>query len=337
MKYVIGLLVGAAVAATLATPAAAQHTMRIGMVTINDAQHTFTQKYAEELMKRTNNAIKVEIFTAGQLGSIPRQIENLKFGAQAGFVSPGGFFSGVDRGFEVPDAPGLFKSFWHAHNAVTDPEFRDKYAMLGEKQGSIGVAVFNYGPTSIASLTPIRKLDDMKGLKIRVLASKMESKLASVLGMTGVPMPYTEVLPAIQQRTIDGCRSSIAVMGASKFFTTTKYVTQEESGMIISGIWISKPWLDRLPKDLQDHVIKTGRDLETWAGKNSETFDKNAVQLWKDNGAEVIKLSAADQAELNKRLAPLGDEFLGDDPATKDLYAILKKVLARVPTTAPRS
>ena len=336
MRQAIGLLAGVAIAATFAMPANAQHVMRIGMVTINDAQHTFTQKYAEELMKRTNNQIKVEVFTAGQLGSIPRQIENLKIGAQAGFVSPGGFFSGVDRGFEVTDAPGIFKSFWHAQNAVTDPEFREKYATLGEKQGSIGVAIFNYGPTSVASLTPVRKLDDMKGLKIRVLATKMESKLASVLGMTGVPMPYTEVLPAIQQRTIDGCRSSIAVMGASKFFTTTKYITQEESGMIISGVWVSKPWLSRLPKELQDHVLQTGRDLETWGGQNAEQFDKNAVQLWKDNGAEVIKLPAAEQAALTRRLAPLGDEFLGDDPATKDLHALLKKVIARTPMT-PRS
>lgn len=337
MKHLFGVAAVVAFAAVSAVPAAAQHSMRIGMVTINDAQHTFAQKYAEELMKRTNNAIKVEVFPAAQLGSIPRQIENLKIGAQAAFISPGGFFSGFDRGFEVTDAPGIFKTFWHAQNAVTDPEFRTKYTTLGEKQGVIGAAVFNYGPTSIATLTPIRKLDDMKGLKIRVLATKMESKLASVLGMTGVPMPYPEVLPAIQQRTIDGCRSSIAVMGASKFYTATKYVTQTESGMIIAGLWISKPWLSRLPKDLQDHVIKTGKDLETWAGHNAQTFDQNAAKLWTDNGAEVIKLSAADQAELNNRLAPLGDEFLGGDPATKDIYDLLKKTLSRVSAEAPKS
>ena len=109
--------------------------MRIGMVTINDAQHTFAQKYAEELMKRTNNAIKVEVFPAAQLGSIPRQIENLKIGAQAGFVSPGGFFSGVDRGFEVTDAPGIFKTFWHAQNAVSDPEFREQVHDARRKAG----------------------------------------------------------------------------------------------------------------------------------------------------------------------------------------------------------
>lgn len=336
MKKVIGLAIGAAVAAVLTSPAVAQHTMRIGMVTINDAQHTFALRYAEELQKRSGGKIKVEVFPAAQLGSIPRQIENLKIGAQGGFVSPAGFFSGIHRGFEVTDAPGIFKNFWHAHNAVTDPAFRKQFLSLGEKQNILGAALFNYGPTSIASINPIRTLDDMKGMKIRVLATKMESRLASVLGMTGVPMPYTEVLPALQQRTIDGCRSSIAVMGASKFFTTTRYVTQTESGMIISGLWISRPWLNRLPKDLQQLVMQTGRDLEAWAGQNAHGFDQRAVKLWKENGAEVIKLSDADQAELNRRLAPLGDEFLGKDPATKDVYGLLKSTLTKVSAEAPK-
>jgi TRAP-type C4-dicarboxylate transport system substrate-binding protein len=326
-----------ALVGTLTGAAHAQHVLRIGMVTINDAQHTYAQKYAEELQKRTNGQIKVEVFPAGQLGKIPRQIENLKLGVQGGFISPAGFFSGFNKGFEVTDAPGVFKSFWHAQNAFNDSEFRDKFLMLAEPQGIIGATLYNYGPTSIASLSPIRKIDDMKGLKIRVLATKMESKLASVLGMTGVPMDYTEVLPALQQKTIDGCRSSIAVMGASKFFTTTKYITKEESGTISSALWISKVWLQKLPKPLQDQVLNTGRELERWAGTNALGFNDRAEKLWKDNGAEVIRLSAADQAEVMGRLAPLGDEFLGTDPATKDMYELLKKVLARVSAEAPKS
>jgi TRAP-type C4-dicarboxylate transport system substrate-binding protein len=126
-------------------------------------------------------------------------------------------------------------------------------------------------------------------------------------------------------------------MGASKFYTATKYFTQTESGMIIAGLWISKPWLNRLPKDLQEKVLQTGKDLETWAGQNAQTYDQNAAKLWTDNGAEVIKLPDAEQAELNKRLAPLGDEFLGGDPATKDIYDLLKKTLSRVSTEAPKT
>ena len=318
------------------TLAHAQHTMRVGLASVNDIQHDLAIKYAEDLAKATNGAIKVEIFPAGQLGAIPRQVENVKLGVQAAFISPPGFFSGLNRGFEVPDAPGIYKNYWHANNAFTDPEFRDKFVQLGDKGGVVGVMLYAYGSTSIASLKPIRTLDDMKGLKVRVLASKMESKLASVLGMTGVPMPYGEVLPALQQNTIDGCRTAIAVMTGSKFFTVTKPVTLMDDGMIPSGIWVSKIWLAKLPKNLQDAVHKTALNLETWAGHTAVSHAERAEKTWKDNGGEVIRLSAKDQAEVMRRLTPLGDEFLANDPATKDMYALLLKVLARASTEPPK-
>ena len=337
MKRMIGIAAALALSVAMTASAQAQQVMRIGMVTINDAQHTFAQKYAEELQKRTNGQIKVEVFPAGQLGKIPRQIENLKIGAQAGFAAPPGFFSGINKNFEVPDAPGVYKSFWHAQNAFNDPAFRGKFLSLADKAGIAGAALWNYGPTSIASIKPIRKIDDMKGLKIRVLATKMESKLASVFGMTGVPMPYTEVLPALQQKTIDGCRSAISVMAASKFYTATKYVTVIESGMIPSALWISKAWLNKLPKPLQEQVLKTGQDLERWAGHNAKGFIDRAEKVWTDNGGEVLRLSAAEQAEVIRRLQPLGDEFLGADSTTKDMWALLKQALAKASADAPKS
>ena len=320
-----------------ATTQAADFTMRIGMVTINDAQHTFAKKYAEELEKRTNGKIKVEIFPAAQLGKIPTQIENLKLGAQAAFLVPAGFFTGINKALQVTDAPGIYKSYWHAQNAITDPAFSSKFLASIEKAGIVGVSVWNYGPTSIASRTPIKKIDDMKGLKIRVLATKMESKIASVLGMTGIPMPLTAVLPAMQQRTIDGCRSAISVMAALKFYTANKNVTVIESGMIVSVLWVSKVWLNKLPKSLQDAVKKTGHDLQTWGGHNAKGFIDRAEKIWKDNGGTVLRLSASDEAEVKKRLAPVGDEFLGSDPATKDMYELLKKALAKASTEPPKS
>jgi TRAP-type C4-dicarboxylate transport system substrate-binding protein len=325
----------ALLAATSGGVIAQQHTMRIGMVTVNDAQHSFAQRYAEELGKRTKGAIKVEVFPAAQLGGIPRQIENIKLGAQAAFVSPTGFFSGINRGFEALDAPGIYKSVWHAQNAITDPAFREKYVSLGESQGVLLGSVWVYGPTAIASLKPLRTLDDMKGVKVRVLATKMESKMASVLGMAGVPMPYNEVLAALQQRTIDACRSAMSVMGASKFFTSTKSITATEDGMIVSGLWISRTWMNKLPKDLQQVVLATGKDLESWAVENADGYESRAAKLWTDNGAEVIRLSAKDQAEMTKRLAPLGDEFLGSEAATKPMYDLLKQTLARVSDKKP--
>lgn len=324
------IVAGAAVAVALsAAPVSAQYTMKIGMVTINDPQFVFANKYKEVLEKKTGGKITVKVFPVAQLGKIPRQIEALRLGTQEGFVSPPGFLAGLAPGFAAPDAAGIYKSYWHAHNAFTTPSFRDVYLKLAESKGVIGVAIFNYGPTSIASLKPIRTLADMKGLKVRVLATKMESALADALGMTGVPMPFSEVLPALQRKTLDGCRSSIVVMGALKFFSVTKTITLIESGTIPSALWVSKRWLDKLPADLRKAVIDTGRELEPWAGEMGAGFNQRAEALWKKNGAEIIRLSAADQAAVNAKLAPLADKILGGNPKIAPVYKLLKEALAK--------
>lgn len=328
-KFNRGILLGAAAALMLsAGSASAQYTMKIGMVTINDPQHAYAKEFKARIEKKTGGKITVRIFPVAQLGKIPRQIEALRLGTQEGFISPPGFLAGLNPAFAAPDAPGIYKGFWHAHNAFNTPAFRDKYLMLARDKGVIGVGIFNYGPTSIASLKPIRKLSDMKGLKVRVLATKMESKLADTLGMTGVPMPFSEVLPALQRKTLDGCRSSIVVMGALKFFSVTKSITLIESGMIPSALWVSKRWLDKLPADLQKAVMDTGREMADWAGHMSSDYNQKAEALWKKNGAEVIRLPDAEQAKINAKLKPLGDQFLGADSKTAPMYNALKKVLA---------
>ena len=325
------MILGAAAAgiAFAAVPASAQFTMKIGFVTINDPQHELGKEFKKRIEAASKGKIKVQLFPVAQLGKIPRQIEALRLGTQEGFISPPGFLAGLNPAFAVPDAPGIYKNYWHAQNAFTTPSFRNPFLRLAESKGIIGVTLFSYGPTSIASLKPIRKIGDLKGLKVRVLATKMESKLADTLGMTGVPMPFSEVLPALQRKTLDGCRSSIVVMGALKFFSATKSITLIESGNIPSALWISKRWMAKLPKNLQALIVKTGKDLEVWAGHMASGFNQRAEALWKKIGAEVIRLPASDQAQLNAKLKPLGDEFLGKNPKTAKLYGLLKAAVAK--------
>ena len=106
-------LIAAGVCAALAAwPAAAQKTyeIKIGFVTINDSQHRAADLYKAALEKRTGGQLKVSIFPAAQLGTIPRQLEGIQLGTQEFFVTPPGFFQGINPAFQAPDAPGLFDS-----------------------------------------------------------------------------------------------------------------------------------------------------------------------------------------------------------------------------------
>ena len=204
--------------------------LKIGYATTNDPQHDLGKKIVEELDKRTGGKIKGRLFPASQLGKIPRQVEGLQLGTQEMFLTPPAFLVGLNPAFAVTDAPGIFRSHEHAQRAVTWPKFRNKFANLAENKGIVGGAIWIYDAQSIASVKPIRTLADIRGKKLRVLATKMEAAFVREFGATGVPMPYTDVLPAMQRGTIDGVRSSIVVMGASKFFTVAKYITMTRGG-----------------------------------------------------------------------------------------------------------
>ena len=323
-------ILGAAVAlsvAGFATGAAAQMDIKIGYATINDPQHAV----AQEIQKRIDGKMgfKVRYFPAGQVGSIPRMIEGIQFGTLEMLITPPGFLVGINPNFQVPDAPGMFDDVQHAHRALNDPEFFAAYSKLAAARGINMASLYVYGPTSFASKKPIRTLADLKGQKVRVLATKMESALVGKFGAAGVPMPYTEVLPGLQRGTIDAVRSSIIVMGGSKFFTVTKYITVVESGMIPSAVMVSEAWLKKLSADQRKFVEETVSGMSQWATDTAEQFGKRAEKLWKDNGAEVIRLSAADQKTFMDTVRPLGDEFLGGNDKVKDMYALLKKAVAR--------
>jgi C4-dicarboxylate-binding protein DctP len=308
-------------------PASAQtFTMKLGGIAINDPSHEHMKIYKDLIEQRSGGRIKGELYPGAQLGGFPRMIEGLQLGTLEFYTGPPAFQRGLDPRMQVIDAPGMFESMEHGQKTVTDPKFRDRFLEITTAKGLKGVTIYNWGPTQYASTSPLRKIDDFKGKKFRVLASKVEIEVMNRMGAAGVPMDFAEVLPALQNKTLDGVRSSIVVMGTAKFFSVAKSITMVNDTMVPLGAWVSTAWLNKLPADLQKVVIDTGREMDEVVYKMCIEFNDKAVQLWKDNGAEVITLSPADQAEFMRRVRTVADDVLGTDPALKDMYQLYKDV-----------
>jgi len=331
MKKINAVFAAAAAAAVLSAGAVGAKTinMKIGMVTINDSNHNTSNWMKKEIEAKTNGRIKVGVFPAAQLGKIPRQIEAIQLGTQEVFMIPPGFFIGIDKRFMVTDAPGMFTDEKHATRAVNQPEFFNTFSQMGANKGFVLMSMWGCGGTSIATLKPFKKLADLKGRKIRVLATPLERAVIGSLGATGVPIPYSEVLPSLQRKTIDGVRSSIGVMHPSKFWTVAKSITLTGMAQITCGSFTSTAWLNKLPSDLKKIVMDVAKASTKHAGKWGHDLTRAAEKNWaSEKGTAVYSLSDAEQAELIKRVRPIGDKILGQDPKTKDIYALLKKVAA---------
>jgi C4-dicarboxylate-binding protein DctP len=253
-------------------------------------------------------------------------IEGLQLGTIEMLVSAPGFYSSLHPAIQVLDAPGVFEDAPHLQRVLLDPAFRAKYVGLPEAKGAVGVSLWAYGGTHYASTKPLRTLEDFKGKKFRILASKIETEVMGQIGATGIPVPFGEMIPAVQQGTIDGIRANIVVLAGPKAYSVAKYITLLDDGILPAMAALSTIFRDKLPADLRQAVYDVGKSLDADAFAFAQEQEKKAADVWRQNGGEVIVPSAAVRAEMKKRFAPIGDAVLGTNPQVKDTWELLKQV-----------
>ena len=317
------LSIAATLLATFIGAAAAQDksmTIKLATATLNDTQHEWLKRFAIAIEKSTNGLIKAEIYPASQLGAIPRMIEGTQLGSIQIWIGPPEFLVGVDQRFELLSAPGVFQSDQHAQKTIEDPEFSKAFLAVGANKGLIGASLFVYGPAAFAMRTPLRTLADLRGKKIRVLASPFQTDQIARLGGTGVPLTLADVLPALQQGTIDGTFSAIPVFTTLQYQDAARYMTETGQAYIFSIAVVSKRWFDSLPADLQELVMAAAKQAGAEATPWSLDFIVSQRKVWTDKGGELIALPAADKVEIMSKLASVGDDIVKTKPELKPLW-----------------
>jgi len=332
--HLIGIVVGvfAMLVVSWLGPAQAQdktYVMKVTTPTINDGPHLLAKNFAAAVERDSGGRIKSEVYPASQLGSIPRQIEGVQFGAIQAAVIPPEFFVGVDERFEVMAAPGLVNSLQHGQRLAADPAVLKLMLDLGANKGLHGAGMFMAQPDSLASKAPIRNLTDLKGKKIRIFASDFQSEALRRLGATPVAMTLGDVLPALQQGAIDGAIAGITVFSAFHYQDAAKFVTEMNQPSIFLMLEISKTWYQSLPPDLRS-IIDKDAAAETMAINPAalDVFNK-ARAAWTANGGELISLSADDQGKLMQTIASVGEDVSRSKPALHDAYEIVAEAAKR--------
>jgi TRAP-type transport system periplasmic protein len=319
----VAALMAATLLAVTIDAAAAQDkvmTVKLSTATLNDAQHQWMKIFAAEIEKTTGGRMKAELYPASQLGSIPRQIEGTQLGSIQIWLGPPEFLVGVDPRFELLSAPGLFENLAHGVRTIADPEFSKTFLALGANKGLIGASIFITGPVVFDMRAPMRTLADLKGKKVRVLASAFQTEQLARLGGTGISMTLGDVMPAVQQGTIDGAMSGLTVMSALQFQEAAKYITESDQAIVFSEAFYSKRWFDALPADLKAAVTAASAKAGTEALPWGIAFVEAQRKEWVAKGGELIALSAADKAELQTKMAPIGDEIVKTKPELKPLW-----------------
>jgi len=296
------------------------YVMKITLPTLNDTVHQVAKNWAAAVEEHSGGRIKVEVYPASQLGSIPRQIEGVQFGSIQAALIPPEFFVGVDPRFEVMAAPGLVDSMEHGQRVAADPAVLKLMLGLGSNKGLHGVGLFMATPSSVISRTPVRRLADFKGKKIRIFASQFQSVAFERLGVTPVAMTLGDVIPALQQGAIDGADAALNVYVPMHFVDAAKYVTETNQPAIFINMEVNQKWFDALPKDLQNIISQDAATESVKINPWGAEFREKMRRAWVGQGGELIALPANEQAEMMKTLASVGEDVSRGNPALHEAY-----------------
>jgi TRAP-type C4-dicarboxylate transport system substrate-binding protein len=306
-------------------PARAQDfVMKFATQTINDMQHEYIKIYKAELEKATNNRIRVDVYPASQLGGAQRQVEGLRLGTIEAAIGPSELFFGADPRFQVLAMAGLFKDNEHARRALELPQFRKAIADFTEPRGIVTIGLNVYDQQVFTFKAPVTRLADFSGKRIRVLAAEGEQASVVALGASAIPMSLPEVLPAVQQGTIDGANSVIGAFVAFRYYDAAPNLLDTGLWALMPVALVSRAWFNRLPADLQKAVVETGRKIEPELHKWQIQRIADDRKAWAEKGGKIAKLAPDEQQEAVKRVIGAVQSVLAKNAPSKELYDKLK-------------
>lgn len=314
-----------------ATPVnAADFTMKMGVVSAEDAETNYLGLVKTAVEAGSKGRIEGRIFTRGQLGSQSASIQGLQLGTIEAFITPADFYAGIDPRMGVLSFPFLFKDRAHANRVLADPVIAEKISTMLDSKGIIGCGQVATADVRYMLRTPLRTVADFNGKKLRINGTDAERERFRRLGATSVPMNLADMITALQNGTIDGSGSGITIWVNFNLDAINKELLQIEDTLIISYCAMSKKWLDTLPADLREMVIKESRAQFKRGVEVSDQFMASLTKKWEDRNAKTNKLSAAEQAEVRTKLADVGKIVTEGKPALRAFYDEVKAASDRI-------
>ena len=283
--------------------------------------------FAENVAAKSGGKIKVQLFLNGTLGSDQATLSAVKGGTVEMAVMNSGILASEVKALEIFDFPFLFANEKEA-DAIVDGPIGQKMHVALQDKGIVGLSYWELGFRNIStSKRALNKVDDIAGLKLRVIPNAINVDWVKALNANPTPLPFPEVYAALEQGAIDGQENPIAVIAANKFWEVQKYVALTNHQYNPQSVIFSKKVWDTL-SPAERKIIDDSADAAT---KNQRAQSRASLaanlELLKKNGMTITQFPPAEVAKLREKMKPVIDKHsaaLGSTVA--DVQAELAKL-----------
>jgi tripartite ATP-independent transporter DctP family solute receptor len=264
----------------------------------------------KKLEAATSGRLSVQMFPAMQLGGEKEMIEQAQVGAlQIARVSVGAIGPVVDD-LNVFNMPFVFRDGAHMEKVIDGDIGKELLAKItaNEKTGLIGLAWMNAGTRNIYNTKrPVKSLEDLKGMKIRMMGNPLFVDTMNSLGGNGIAMGFDQLYNAMQTGVVDGAENNYPTFIAQNHFQVAKFFSQTEH-LIIPEILVfsRKSWNALSPED-QALVAKVGKEAQAEQRVLWYKAEETSLAKMKEAGIEIIKF--ADKKAFQDAVKPVWDKY----------------------------
>jgi len=299
--------------ALLGSPALAEIQERtIKFAAANSKGHpqvTGMERFAELVSQKSGGKIEVKLFPGGTLGGDVQTLASVQGGTVEMSVMNAGILSGTVPQFGVVDLPFLFSTPQEA-DAVMDGPVGTQLAERLPAQRLVGLGFWELGFRHLTNeRRPVNTVEDVQGLKIRVVQSAVPVSTFNTLGANAVPLPYPELYSALETGTVDGQENPLANIVNAKFTEVQKYLTLTGHQYNPQIVIVSKTFWDRLDADEQALLQEAATEARDYQRQVSRDANDGFLQEIRESGMEVVELSPEQLQGFRTAVEPVVAEF----------------------------
>ncbi len=258
--------------------------------------------FAEEVEKLSGGKMKIRTFGAASLGSDVQMQQALIGGAQEMMVGSTATLVGITKEMALWDTPFLVNNAKEADLLLDGPIGTKVKARLDEK-GLVGLAYWENGFRNLTNnKRAVNKLEDLDGIKLRVMQNNVFLDSFKTLGANAIPLPFSELFSALETKAVDGQENPFNTILSSKFYEVQKYLTVTNH--------VYSPWIVLASKKFWDGLSPAEKNVLQKAAEKSRDFERKdtrdeaakALADLKAKGMQINELSPTEAARMRDKL-----------------------------------
>jgi TRAP-type C4-dicarboxylate transport system substrate-binding protein len=321
-------LAGARAVAQSPTTLKISHQFPGGTIDSGDFRDRLVRRFAADVEKRTNGALKFDIYPNASLVKVNSQFSALRKGALDLSLVPISYSGG-----EVPETNiGLLPALVPSYDVGSKWKNAEVGKFLSQILADKGVVVVTWvwQAGGVASRTkPLVTPEDAKGMKVRGGSREMDMMFKNA-GASVLSLPSNEIYAAMQTGAMDAALTSSTSLISFRLEEVSKGLTTGRSKsywFMFEPLLMSKQIFDKLPKAQQDAIMAVGADLEKFAVDSAKADDQAVANVYIKAGAKVADLDDAALAKWQALAKPVWKDYADKNENCAKLLALAQKLL----------